>query len=119
LFARLDAADRDVKSQRAREKSSSVVEIPDKVPKADCRVAERACIEQRAMAEGAANQVSKNACPADEATETGRTAHVMCNSEKRILHREWKSVLLYNLNTWNDTGQGYGKAIIRVPGECE
>jgi hypothetical protein len=64
-----------------------VVEIPDNVPKADFRVAERACIIQRAMAEGAANQVSKKACPADEATETGRTAHVMRNSEKRILHR--------------------------------
>ena len=115
MFARLDAADRDVKSQKAREKSSSVAEIPDNVPRADFRVAERACIEQRAMAEGAANQVSKKACPADEATETERTAHVMRSSEKRILYREWKSVPLCNLNTWTDTGQVYGKAIIRIP----
>lgn len=67
------------------------------------------------MAEGTANQVSKMACLADEATETERTAHVMRNSEKRILHRNWKCVHLCNLNTWTDTGQVYGKAIIRIP----
>ena len=33
VVCELDAADRDVKSQKAREKSSSVAEIPDNVPK--------------------------------------------------------------------------------------